>query len=1054
MSYYDSTKGLKDLKHLFLEPVEILANRSSVYPVDEFHLREFHIIGDGELMPIYPHWEIRKCLRHAPNLYGIPLPIRQLFLAPFDPRPTYHEIEKFDKKPISLNAIISNISRTWKFSTELLTFLSIGFQVPPKVLSQMVKQYSSMPTRAFLAVQKERVLQDLHHYDDKIVNFYKHKLKVFEFMRATFDTVCCGFQRLRKLGRWIPSSAIRALSKLKLRIWNTPEKAAQEIKELSAICYKYYFSTGPKGIFLRSDLIRWLGKVNDREGIVQLSAMARALPSPLKVDNNLLRELEVRLTSQPEPEDPDWRPWVRNYLLDLKSKVPFSFHVEPSVSGAIGYLRKDMGHSKAYSHLVSMGLSLYLRGKDPSALTAAQRPGWVRMLRPVNDRVYKMNKEFFPKFTPPKVVSNTQLGLNTPNLFEVIGKKVYIGPWTLPCWRHLPNEKTPWRAYRTGEVLDVRRDPNFGKIQKRIRQMIKTQPRNKYFYATRDVMVQSSNSLNKFLSERMMDAAFHIVENLDILPVQPLVAPEKGLKTRIPTKSLTAVNLLQSVLRKALDSLLVGDPSCSKSLGGKLDLPSLPKGDKLSIDLSSATDFHPFWLTITVYEELCDLFPEELGRFKPLLPKLLGTKLVVEPNSLEIDYPPPEPEISLWSVVATLVNPFQVAHEECPLLPENWREVVDNYPTKYLSWIRGIEEFSTTSGRVYRTSVGEMMGDPTSFPVMPMVTIFVCHKLALSAPRTYGDDGVISLRQNISVEDVDKKFLSLGSRPNRSKTWIHPTDYLFCEVVYQKGKPLYKELLSLWSAPPGASKGTLNWYNLPASQLGQYVAYGTLPSRRMLRREGLFQYSKFKGDWEAALYMGIPLGAIGFMGGISHPCYPVLPRKELRWANRWMALLSSMPLKKLIVHQGLTLVESNSDKRLARTAYDQFDLLFERDVGPTKTEGATSISDVTDRFKEPITTSLIFDRGIKPNVKTPSTYRLANKFKSRVMKSKPGCPGSYSKLKLDLESKRDRDYLGNLPKEGVLERTFGPSHHAPPMRLPGPFVKRFWSYQSLKEFEK
>jgi hypothetical protein len=1053
MNYYTSSKGLKGLKHLFQEPVEVLANRHVVFPVMEDNLREFHIVGEGENMPIFPHWELRKLLRHVPFLRRISSDVRDKVLAPFDPRPNWRELENADKCPVTLETLLREVARSWDLTPSLAEFISVGYGISLPRLKWLMRQYVTMPSRAFLSIQKERILQDLCHYDDKVVKFYKHKLQVFEFMRATFDTVCCGFQRLRKMGRWIPSSAIRALAKLKLKIWNSPDLAAQEVKQVAAKCYEYFFS--PEGVFLHSDLIRWLGKVKDRDAIVQLSAMGRALPSPLKIKDDLLRELEARLTSNPEVEDPGWRPWVRNYLLDLKSKVPFSYFVEPSVSGAIGYLRKDMGHSKAYMHLVSLGLSLHIRDNEPTTLLPSKRPGWVKLDRPTDEKVYKIFKDNFPKFIPPKNVSSVQKGFLTPNYFEVEKKKVYKGLLTLPCWHHLQHVDHAWRTFADGTVVTPEKS---GKDHKRAfaadRKRTCAQIHNKYFYAARDSSVRGNNSLNKFLSERMMEAAFFIVENTDILPVQPLVAAEKGLKTRIPTKSLTAVNLLQSVLRKAMDSLLMGDPSCSKSLGGNLDLPAQPRGTKLSIDLSSATDFHPFWLTITAYEELCDLFPNELGRFKPLLPKLLGSKLVVEPMLLEQHYPPPEPEIPLWSIVAEFAQPLLVSDKDCPALPEDWRERAQMYPELYISWVRGIREFTETEGRAYVTTVGEMMGDPTSFPIMPMVTIYVCHQLRLPSPQTYGDDGVLTLLREVLPEDVNGKFRSLGSRPSEAKTWVHPTDYLFCEVVYKKGKPLYKELLSLWSAPPGASKGTLNWYNLPSSQRGQYVSYGSIPDKKILKREGLYPYSKFVGDWEAALHMGIPLGAVGFMGGISHPSYPVLPRKELRLANRWMALLSSMPLRKLIVHHGLTLVESNSDKRLATITEHQFDLLFAKAVGPSKTEGATSVTEAANRFKEPITTSLIFDRGIKPNVKTPSVYRLANKFRHRVMRTKPGRPGSYSKLRLDLESKRDRDYTGTLPKEGVLERTFGPSHHASPLRLPGPFVKRFWSYQTLKEHER
>jgi len=115
------------------------------------------------------------------------------------------------------------------------------------------------------------------------------------------------------------------------------------------------------------------------------------------------------------------------------------------------------------------------------------------------------------------------------------------------------------------------------------------------------------------------------MDQIEHVPVLPIVAGEKGLKTRFPTATLTACNLIQQVLRRAIDHILINDPRMSEGLGGADKSQFVSNVSFYSQDMSYATDTHPFWLTKTVYEELVKS-DSRLTKYLPYFDKLFGLR--------------------------------------------------------------------------------------------------------------------------------------------------------------------------------------------------------------------------------------------------------------------------------------------------------------------------------------------------------------------------------------------------------------------------------------------
>jgi len=221
----------------------------------------------------------------------------------------------------------------------------------------------------------------------------------------------------------------------------------------------------------------------------------------------------------------------------------------------------------------------------------------------------------------------------------------------------------------------------------------------------------------------------------------------------------------------------------------------------------------------------------------------------------------------------------------------------------------------------------------------------------------------------------------------------------------------------------------VNWYNLVSAFRGSLLEQGISPSRQNLSKLGLFKYSKFNSEWRAAASLGLPLGAPDFMGGISHPHFEQTPRK---FARQWFAHLSSLPLDRLLLYGGLSLVPLVDGQKNVPV-----ETVFNLRLKPQlkkDTPGGLEVRDVIQRLRGPASSRALFGRSRKVQLShAPSIRNLSERFHRTLMKSPKGRLGSVRKLKEDLEGKMSRKIPSSQSFTYFGSRIFGVSRNAKPL---------------------
>lgn len=164
--------------------------------------------------------------------------------------------------------------------------------------------------------------------------------------------------------------------------------------------------------------------------------------------------------------------------------------------------------------------------------------------------------------------------------------------------------------------------------------------------------------------------------------VKAIIIYEKGNKSRIPTMTSVVEQILASIYRSAIQPFLLSDPRIRSSMKGELRLPK-PRGEGIwrSQDLTTATDDHDFDSTAHLYLELS---------------KYLSTP-------------------GWWGpVVKTITGPHEIIGRSAAKKIRQWHF---SNPTS-TDW--DLNRYS--SGNV--TKKGQLMGTPTSWPLLPLVTLY------------------------------------------------------------------------------------------------------------------------------------------------------------------------------------------------------------------------------------------------------------------------------------------------------------------------------------------
>jgi len=419
--------------------------------------------------------------------------------------------------------------------------------------------------------------------------------------------------------------------------------------------------------------------------------------------------------------------------------------------------------------------------------------------------------------------------------------------------------------------------------------------------------------LTTFFQRYLRVGVEYVMDRIEFLPILPIEAEEKGLKTRYPTCSLTAANLVQQILRRVLDHVMIRDPRCSVALGSETGINLKGEvGPWDSLDATVATDKHAQWLTQTVYEELVDYDPR-LKPYQKWVNKLFGPKKLLRCGQLDLI---PEDLLAKYPA-APLLTDFGIYTNKRPELERLGGGHADMIIT---SWDDYIDDLNGLPGVI--TTTGQMMGDPTSFPPLMLVSIFA-GELALQdfpyskeervirhphlrkgdlVAELVGDDCAAPRMKRERREAFHRHHGSLGTQISEKKTFFHPTRGLIAEQPMEHGRKLPYYPLPELIAPPGGSKGSVTWNTQPRALQGNARIVRYVVKRGMLRK------SPYWYTWQYAYKLGLPLAAPEGHGGIELKA--VFPKVSTTHHVEWLRYLSSLPLDELIAGTALSIGRS------------------------------------------------------------------------------------------------------------------------------------------------
>jgi len=725
---------------------------------------------------------------------------------------------------------------------------------------------------------------------------------------------------------------------------NRPFETAKELKLQFQAQRAWYFG-GPR------PHCRYLSFLFKVDGL-QASYAARSLPPAPKGEGGL-EDLVGRLTSQPAPEPPLWRSFVRHYVERWGPKRAPELFTMPSSHAALGYSRAAGGHMTGVQHLVLVG--------------------------------YAVSTLRFGDFAPEesasisRVESGSYLRLLSDQMHDKGIDELFRGDW---------------------ETLEKE-------------------------------LPGSASALQYYLREGVI----YTLDRVKYLPILPIVAEEKGLKTRYPTASLTAANLVQQILRRVLDHIMVNDPRFSNALGGHLDMDMRGEvGPWYSQDATAATDLHAQWLTQGVYEEVARKYPV-LQPYSKYFDLLFGPKKLLVTGTPYVTYQQEElAPVSLFRQFpkAPLLDDHYV-DEHNVVKGHRWDKFSGERTATIIlklmdNWLAKLEDLDGIL-----TSTGQMMGDPTSFPPLMLHTLFAATRALEAYPYTKGEKKGYhkGLRRSDVVlkgvgDDAQKPrwtlermlyynmvFTSMGGALSIAKCFHHPTRSIIAEVVQENGFTVPMLNLGTLVAPPGGSKGRVTWCNQSLAIAGDpsSLGYGTFP--KFLWRSSPYYYT-----WRLADRLGIPISAPGTYGGVG---VPIVPHRSQTDHTAWLQYLSQAKVVDLIGGLGLSIGEPSSSTWLDKAArgwlsqvVDTSRNLSEMGVSPVLSQSVLDDSanirvSLSDAYRSALgrvrATEFYFRRSCFHDGSNPSVRVAARKFQQKVRKAKRTRVAGYGKTISSLEEK-------------------------------------------------
>jgi len=784
---------------------------------------------------------------------------------------------------------------------------------------------------------------------------YLRNLQYLQVVRSVYDGLLLTYQlllvrrRRTKSGSPYFSARLRRdLIRWKRRIIADPYAAAAELKRIGGLAREAWFEN--RRIFD----VSLLREVHVSE-YVQFSYIGRAMPAPDK--RGAGKELDAyvkRVTSTPPPVVQDWATFIKNYLDEFSPARPAELRTDPSVSASLGYPRVCGGFTKAVQDLVSLGFAIFFLSREE------------------DEQAQKLVRDY---------ASDVDLK--------------QINKWT----------RKPHPGFRMRHSTSDDGPPeDWGRMDS--------------FHFKRDGIYQTALGL----------AVRVVLGRAQYLPLSPIPAGEKGLKMRIPATTMAAATLVYQLLRRSLDSYLFQDERFSEFMGGKLSYRdrighNVSGSYSYSQDLSFATDLHPFWLERSVYEQVVDREPR-LEWTRQFFDKLFGPHSVIrDPDSipappddpLMISHPRWSPSLAGLDTSSKPELPMLTADRHIPL-SEECKTLSARYMRDYLYWV---DEVSRP--RIL-TSTSASMGDSTSFPVMPLVTAYAGWKAGAENLRGAGDDAVVR-RMTAAKEAVFNSALeSCGAvlskgdkakgKPN--KIFRHKNREAFCEEMFERKSGVWRRIryyhTSLWSAPPGGSKGSVDWYSQPSAISEHDRRLGKRTYQEMWRKSPHFPKQAL------AQRMGLPVGLPVELGGINHPKFGKGPRNfrsktdERKWGNRvsrisvvgWATGTGLSPLP-----SGLTdLNRKLSTRFLESLTFPGKEVIR---TYPTNPDGTFNVplESVGDLVANSASSWELYHRVAARQIKTPSIEKLAAKFRGKIRTIGPDVYRGFDATLLDVQVKKN-----------------------------------------------
>jgi len=235
--------------------------------------------------------------------------------------------------------------------------------------------------------------------------------------------------------------------------------------------------------------------------------------------------------------------------------------------------------------------------------------------------------------------------------------------------------------------------------------------------------------------------------------------------------------------------------------------------------------------------------------------------------------------------------------------PKSWKRFMPEVPPE-----GSASEFQSVWDKGDLTRKGELMGTATSWPLLPLYTLYSFESTSLDrlvpitrkvtdlnqyknrniyvnrkpgvkvrtkelvryVPKnwkdidTTGDDAIMVMGPNHSARHT-KCMEALGSVVSPTKDYFSPFYALYTEIIFHKGSRYGVIPLAPLAGPSGV--GQVTWYSQPRSFIDASHRMGC-NDRQILSS---LKLSRFKGKWSGLAMQGAPLTFPGMLGGIDLP---------------------------------------------------------------------------------------------------------------------------------------------------------------------------------------